>query len=98
MNAYARASPPVREDHLDHVTILDAGDDPKRPATGRAALDVAAVDASQALCLYALWVQPIALRRLGRSGSVGFARTWPLRSRPFPPGPRPAGVTRTRRA
>jgi len=40
----------VREDHLDHVTILDAVDDPKCPAAGHTALDVAAVDASQALC------------------------------------------------
>jgi len=61
----ARASPKVREDRLDHVTVLDAGDDPKRPTASRAALDVDAEDASQALCLHALRVQPIALRRLG---------------------------------
>jgi len=65
----ARASPKVRKDRLDHVTVLDAGDDPKRPTASRAALDVDvdvdAEDASQALCLYALRVQPIALRRLG---------------------------------
>lgn len=48
------ASPPVRENRLDHLTILDAGDDPKRPAAGPAALNVAAVDASQTLCLHAL--------------------------------------------
>ena len=43
-------APPVPEDRLDQGTIFHAGDDPKRPAAGRTALDVAAVDASQALC------------------------------------------------
>ena len=59
----------MHEDRLDQGTILDAGDDPKRSAAGRTALDVAAVDASQALCLYAVRVQPIALRRSGLGGS-----------------------------
>ena len=30
----------VGEDLLDHLGVLDAGDDPQRPATGRASLDV----------------------------------------------------------
>ena len=68
-------APQVPEDRLDHGTVFYTGDDPKRPAAARTALDVAAEDASQALCLYALRVQPIALRRSGRSGSVGFACT-----------------------
>jgi len=40
----------VREDLLDHGTVLDAGDDPKRPAAGGAALNIDAEDPSQTLC------------------------------------------------
>ena len=68
----ARASPPVRENRLDHVTILDAGDDPKRPAAGRVALDVAAVDASQALCP-ADRAAPLGLGRFRLHLTVGIA-------------------------
>jgi len=64
------ARAPVREDLLDHGTVLNAGDDPKRSAAGGAALDIDAEDLSQALCLYALRVQPIAARRVRCSGSL----------------------------
>jgi len=40
----------VGEDLLDHLGVLDAGDDPHRPAARLAGLDVDAEDSFQALC------------------------------------------------
>ena len=65
-------APQVPEDRLDHGTIFQAGDAPKRPAAGRTALDVAAVDASQAPCP-ADRAAPLGLGRLRLHLAVGIA-------------------------